>query len=91
VAWAFRFVATMVNKKELAKLIDSFLDGSAREWEWDDFISVKQVDPEIEQIRQKCIALPKEFPPTEPRTYCNIEGMNVLKSIAEKLLLRAKF
>ena len=74
-----------MKKRELADLIDAFLDGTCGEWEWDDFTSVKQPDPELERVRQKCLTIPKSFPSEDPHIYCNTEGAEVLRSIARAL------
>ena len=74
-----------MQKAELADLIEKFVNGTAGEWAWDDFISVKQSDPEIEEIRRRCAKLPVEFPPKRDREYCSEEGAAVLTDFVQLL------
>jgi hypothetical protein len=74
-----------MNPTDLADLIERFLRGTGSDWEWDDFISVRQRDQQCERIRERCAILPSEFPSPDPRRYCNDEGLAVLKSIADEL------
>ena len=73
-------------KHEVAQLIRSFLDGSAGKWDWDDFTSIPQADPEMEAIRAKLIAIHDEFPADRPGEYCNDEGAAELIRIADSLV-----
>ncbi len=73
------------SKREVALLIRSFLDGSAERWDWDDFTSVRQTNPEIEAVRQRLIAIYDEFPANKPGQYCNDEGAAELLRIANSL------
>jgi hypothetical protein len=75
----------VMTRTEIANLIESFLDGSCGEWEWDDFIQTPLKDPEPEEFRRRCDRLPQEFPPTERGHYCGAEGFKVLKQIAADL------
>jgi hypothetical protein len=74
-----------INKCELANLIKSFLDGSCGEWDWDDFTSVKQSNPDIEKIRQRLVNIRDEYPPVKPTEYCNEVGMQEMLAIANQL------
>jgi len=71
--------------KEAADRIEAFANGTAGPWDWDDFISIRQKDPEVEAVRQKCVAIADEFPPTEPRKYCSDAGMQALRDLAADL------
>lgn len=74
-----------MTKTKISDLIDAFLDGTCGEWEWDDFISVRLQDHELEDVRQRCAAVANTHPPTKPRTSCSEEGIGVLRSIAKYL------
>ncbi len=75
-----------MKKGELAKLIDSFLNGTSGAWGWDDFISKPQDDPVVEQIRRTCIELPDKFPSEKANAYCNEQGLEVLRKLSRDLL-----
>lgn len=74
-----------MRKDELANLIEAFLTGQSGNWDWDDFVSVRQPDPETEEIRRRCANLPLEFPPRHEGEYCNEEGMAILKGYISTL------
>jgi len=75
-----------MNEKELAALLKAFVGGTSGKWEWDDFISVTQRDPEIEHIRQRLLTIDHEYPPTKPGEYCNEQGAEAMLRIADALL-----
>ena len=75
----------VMTKTEIANLIESFLDGSCGEWDWDDFIHTKLNTPELEEIQKRCAYLPQEFPPMERGHYCGAEGFEVLKKMVNDL------
>ena len=72
----------MTSKRELAKLVRRFLDGSIGKWEWDDFTSVPQGDPEVETFRLKLVAIQDDYPAEHSGYYCNDEGLRQLAEIA---------
>jgi hypothetical protein len=73
------------DRQEAADLIEGFLQGSLGVWAWDDFISVSQRVPELEQIRRECADLPHQFPPEQPGEYCNQQGLQVLRGYLRQL------
>jgi len=81
------FSKSRMNKLDLAMLIRSFVSGTSDPWEWDDFVSVPQCEPELEQIRKRLLALPNEYPPVKSGEYCNAEGTLLLLDIARSLAL----
>ncbi len=78
-----------MTKCEAADLIESFLNNVTGDWDWDDFISVRQSDPELETIRKRSAGLPEEFPPVEKGHYCGPQGIGVLKEFVVSLRLSA--
>ncbi|MFZ2643176.1 MAG: hypothetical protein WA117_19445 [Verrucomicrobiia bacterium] len=74
-----------MRKDELANSIEAFLNGTSEVWDWDDFISSKQSDPVIEEIRLRCANLPWEFPPNHPGEYCGDAGTRVLRDYIHRL------
>ena len=77
-----------MNALEVADVIESFLDGSCGDWDWDDFMSARFTDADLEIVRRKCAAVPQEFPPTAQHTYCSEEGVRVLRGLAHALRQR---
>ncbi len=74
-----------MRKEEVADLIDSFLDGSCGEWDWDDFMYAKLDDPELKDVQARCAGLPEAYPPGHPGEYCGAEGLEVMRGIAARL------
>ncbi|MEY2501790.1 MAG: hypothetical protein QOG12_1045 [Verrucomicrobiota bacterium] len=73
----------------MASTIDGFASGAANQWDWDGFISIRIDDPELEKIRQRCIAIRDEFPPEKVTDYCSPAGMEEMRKLAESLRARA--
>ena len=73
------------TKQEVADLIKRFVNGTIGKWEWDDFMSVKASDPEVERIRVVCSTLPDKYPTADGKGYCNQEGEAILLKLIEGL------
>jgi hypothetical protein len=63
-----------MTRREIADVIDAFLDGTGGERDWNDFTSVYLDDPELDAVRQRCVDIRDEFPPKHERRYCGDEG-----------------
>jgi len=69
----------------IATAIESFLDGTCGQGDWDDFISLPISDPKLDDIRRRCRALSAESPPKEPGHYCGRAGFEVLRRFVREL------
>ena len=78
-------MATKMTKEEVAEIIEAFLNGTGGQWDWDDFISVRQKDDYLENIRTICDNLPLEYPPDKAGHYANDEGLKKLQTIVKEL------
>ncbi len=70
-------------KKEISvtiNLIERFLSGEVDPYEWDDFISVPVKNQKLEELRLICVNLPKNYPPSDTRHYCNSEGLAFIEN-----------
>jgi hypothetical protein len=76
---------TKMSKLEVAEQLDSFLSGRGNNWDWDDFVSVKIDDPELDRIRALCAELPTKYPAQIQGAYCNDQGLAVMRSLLQKL------
>jgi len=74
--------------EEVANTIEGFVNGAGNQWAWDGFISIRLDDADLEAIRQKIVALPVEFPPSNPREYCSEAGLEIMRQIAQDLRAR---
>jgi hypothetical protein len=70
---------------EVANTIEGFVNGTGDQWAWDGFISLRLDDPELEAVRQKCVAIRDEFPPSDPRAYCSEAGLEAMRKIVRDL------
>ena len=79
--------ARMVRRTnlEVADIIESFVEGSGRDWDWDDFCSLKIENGELDAIRLKCINVSFTHRPQPGHGYCNEEGIQLLREIAKEL------
>ncbi len=80
-----------MKERDVLNVIRSFIDGTAKEWDWDDFISIPiKDDPFLENIRVKCSALRQEFPSVQRGQYCNDEGFKVLEEFIRMIEQKMK-
>ncbi|MEY2490346.1 MAG: hypothetical protein QOC70_2288 [Verrucomicrobiota bacterium] len=73
------------TREEVANTIEGFIEGTGRQWDWDGFTSIRIDEPELEEIRKRCVALPTEFPPSTPKEYCSGAGMEVMRDLLQGL------
>ena len=73
------------TREEVAGTIDGFINGTGRQWDWDGFTSIRIDDPELEEIRKRCVAFPGEFPPTAAKEYCSGAGIQVMRELLQGL------
>ena len=79
-----------MTRLDVIKLIDSFLDGSLRDdYAWDDFVSSRFRDDEIEGIRLKVLEIELQYPAA--RRWCSDEGLAALKKFSDSLKLKSKY
>ncbi len=71
--------------EEVAHTIDGFVNGTGNQWAWDGFTSIRLDDPDLDEIRKKVVALPSEFPPSNPRDYCSEAGKEKLRRFVQDL------
>jgi hypothetical protein len=70
---------------EVASLIRRFVRGDVRPWEWDDFISVRNENSEVETVRQEVMGIPDRFPSASPERWCSEAGLAELQRIATRV------
>ena len=71
--------------EEVAKTIEGFVSGTGNQWDWDGFTSIRLDDPSLEAIRKEIVALPVEFPPSNPREYCSEAGKEKMRQMVNDL------
>jgi hypothetical protein len=75
--------------EEIANTIEDFVNGTGKQWDWDGFISIRLDDADLEAIRQRCISIRDEFPPSAPRDYCSDAGLKIMRQIVQDLRARS--
>lgn len=76
-----------MSPEEVALAIRSFVDGTAGQWDWDDFTSIPIRDRKLNDIRKYASAIYDLFPAEEPGNYCSAAGTAELTRIAAMLEL----
>ena len=76
-----------ITREDVATTIENFVSGSGGPWDWDDFISFRIADEELETIRIECLRTQSEYP-GGPNQWCNEQGLEVLKHLAKQLRSR---
>jgi hypothetical protein len=75
-----------LSKKEVAQILEDFLEGRGSRWAWDDYtLGMSFEDKDLEDIRIRCVDLSKEFPPGNPNEHCNEQGRDVLRGYIKQL------
>ena len=77
------------TREQVASAIEGFANGTGNQWDWDGFTSIRIDDPELEAIRQRCIAVRDEFPPEKVTDYCSPAGMEAMRKMVGELRARA--
>ena len=72
------------TREDVAKSIEDFVNGAGGPWDWDDFVSCRIADEELETIRIKCLRIESEYP-GGPNRWCNEQGIDVLRGLARQL------
>ena len=74
-----------MTNEDVANIIEAFLNGTGEKWEWDDFISIRQKDIYLENIRNICDTISLKYPSDKAGHYANDEGFKILKEIIKEL------
>lgn len=72
--------------KEAAGLIRRYVAAQAEDWEWNVFEAVPAEDAQVETLRQQVLAIAQQFPARSPSEWCSPEGMDALRSMADRIL-----
>ena len=82
----------MLHKKgrlsltETADLIDRFLQGGTAPYEWDDFESQQGSTPELEDIRQRAVAIWRNHPPRQGFSeWSSPSGIEALRALTNEI------
>jgi len=73
-----------MTKQEIIEILGHFVSGHLYAWDWDNFVSARLHDPELEEIRSTCLRIQAEYP-AGGSTWCNAEGIERLKQLYEQL------
>jgi len=74
------------ERKEMAAIILSFLDGTCGPRDWDDFISIPRHNAEEAAICDYCAFTWRLYPSEKRTEWCNDEGAAALRKLAELLV-----
>ncbi len=76
-----------LSNAQVAQILEDFVEGSsASPHSWDGFtLGMSCEDENLEDIRIRCAGLSEEFPPDNPKEYCNKEGRDVIREYVRQL------
>jgi hypothetical protein len=75
-----------MSNREVAKILEDFLEGTGNPPAWDGFtLGMSFEDERLEQIRIRCAGLSQEFPPNAPNEYCDEQGRDVIRGFIREL------
>jgi len=88
-----RFFRTDRTNEEVVELLDSILDRTISDEDWDNFISIKIVDPDLEKVRQRVEEIwtensPYKVPHTIDPTDLNPKGVTEIKKLIDSIQVR---
>jgi hypothetical protein len=81
-------MSDIFSAERVAIEIDQFLRGALPLEDWRLFLQDPWPDSKLEQIRQRCIDIPKKFPPKTASHWCNEEGVVELREVRRELNVR---
>lgn len=70
---------------EAADAIEALISKDDVFSDWEQFSTSPSEDPDLEEIRLKCIGLPAAYPPQAQGEYCGERGLEVLDSLVRRL------
>ena len=80
--WLRALNKVKMSKEEVAVEIENFLGRKGGPYDWDDFMSFEQEDPDLDRVRLKCVDIFEEWMASG---YRNEEGFEVLREMVKQL------
>lgn len=78
-----------LGRQEVAQILENFVEGTGGPWDWDDFISIANVEDErLKHIQRHVNLLSEEFPSEKQGHYCNEQGLDVIRRYIAELRAR---
>ena len=76
---------TPLNKADVAKYLEDFVNNAGGQWDWDDFTSIPIADPDLDKVRQFCEEARQRWPAPDGRGWCSDEGLDQIRALAAQL------
>jgi len=74
------------NRKDVAKILQDFLEGTGDPLAWDGFtLGMSFEDEFLEKLRLRCANLSREFPPERPNEFRREDGRQVIRQYIREL------
>lgn len=74
-----------MNSEEVMKVLETFLDGTCGDHDWDGFLYADMATPRLKEIRDECAVLWDRYPSKNESEYCSDEGAAVIQKFIEEL------
>lgn len=78
-------VKTSMTRTEVAREIAAFIENRSGAWDWDEFISLRITDLQLDEVRKLCARLPDIDPLAARGHYCGNRGMAIMARLANDL------
>jgi hypothetical protein len=80
---------TAATYLDVASILESFVEGTGGQWDWDAYItSMTFDDPYLREVQMRMIHLSDEFPVKKGMGYCGPQGLQVIRDYANELRRR---
>jgi len=73
------------ENKDAAEIIRRFVHGTGDQYEWDDFETISENNPDVDLAIELCLFFAGEFPATNKNEYCDKQADPYFLKIAEAL------
>lgn len=79
-----------MDYSKVANILEEFVDGRGKPWDWDDYTSAAVFDdPFLQEVQARMAALSLEYPPAVKTHYCSPEGIELIRHYIGELRAKA--
>jgi len=82
--WIGPFLNRM-TRTQVIQAIEEFVNGTSKNYDWEDFLNQPIVDPFLDGIRKKCNDISDAYPSGSRNKFCSEEGLQKLRELAIQL------
>jgi hypothetical protein len=80
------WIGPFLNRRtQVIQAIEEFVNGTSKNYDWEDFLNQPIADPFLDGIRTKCNDISDRYPSGSRNKFCSEEGLQKLREIALQL------